>query len=319
MSRRASATTYAVAARARPRGAAGPLAFVPWLPGRDSSSATAGSCSPSGSSSLLAGGFASTRLSALLSNTFAVPGTDSERVPHVLQQHFGDRSDGAFPVVFARRPRPGSRSRGSSGVVAGRAGGADRQADPLLRRPPRVLRRHRLDAERSPTPRATPTRSCAALGRPPGVSTPTSPGRRRSSTTSTRSSPRTCRRASRSRCRSRSLVLLAVFGLSLAVTIPFIFARCTIMGTLGIVYWRRAPRLDADVRDEPRAADRARDRGRLLAADRLPLPRGARRGPTTGRRGRADDADRRPRGDLLRRRSRSGSRCSSRCRCRSCA
>ena len=32
------------------------------------------------------------------------------------------------------------------------------------------------------------------------------------------------------------LVLLAVFGVSFAVTIPFIFAACTIVGTLGIVY-----------------------------------------------------------------------------------
>ena len=32
------------------------------------------------------------------------------------------------------------------------------------------------------------------------------------------------------------LVLLAVFGLSLAVTIPFLFAACTVFGTLGIVY-----------------------------------------------------------------------------------
>ena len=49
---------------------------------------------------LLAGGVASTRLSALLSNSFAVPGTDSERVRDVLQTRFHDRSDGAFTVVF---------------------------------------------------------------------------------------------------------------------------------------------------------------------------------------------------------------------------
>src|SRR5581483_7110546 len=32
------------------------------------------------------------------------------------------------------------------------------------------------------------------------------------------------------------LILVAVFGVSLAVTIPFLFAACTIMGTLGILY-----------------------------------------------------------------------------------
>src|SRR5262249_56189629 len=33
------------------------------------------------------------------------------------------------------------------------------------------------------------------------------------------------------------LILLAVFGLSFAVTIPFLFAACTITGSLGILYW----------------------------------------------------------------------------------
>src|SRR5947208_3872422 len=49
---------------------------------------------------LLAGGFAFTHLSSLLSNEFSVPGTDSERARTILERHFGDRSDGAFTVVF---------------------------------------------------------------------------------------------------------------------------------------------------------------------------------------------------------------------------
>ena len=62
------------------------------------------------------------------------------------------------------------------------------------------------------------------------------------------------------------------------------------------------------LRDEPRLADRARDRDRLLAADRLPLPRGARPRAVGRGRDRAHDADRRPRRHLLGRcRSRSGS------------
>ena len=50
---------------------------------------------------LLLGGFASSKLSAILSNTFSVPGTAAEQVRHALQTHFGDRSDGSFTVVFA--------------------------------------------------------------------------------------------------------------------------------------------------------------------------------------------------------------------------
>src|SRR5213080_5233063 len=49
---------------------------------------------------LLIGGFAFTRLNSLLSNEFSVPGTDSERARTILEKHYGDRSDGAFTVVF---------------------------------------------------------------------------------------------------------------------------------------------------------------------------------------------------------------------------
>ena len=50
---------------------------------------------------LIAGGFASMRLSALLSNDFGVPGTDSARAATILARHFGDRSDGEYLLVFA--------------------------------------------------------------------------------------------------------------------------------------------------------------------------------------------------------------------------
>src|SRR5919108_4629907 len=49
---------------------------------------------------LLAGGYANGKLAALLSNTFTMPGTDSERARTILKEHYGDRSDGAFTVVF---------------------------------------------------------------------------------------------------------------------------------------------------------------------------------------------------------------------------
>jgi uncharacterized membrane protein YdfJ with MMPL/SSD domain len=52
---------------------------------------------------LIAGGFASTRLGALLSNDFGVPGTDSARAATILARDFGDRSDGEYLLVFATR------------------------------------------------------------------------------------------------------------------------------------------------------------------------------------------------------------------------
>ena len=52
---------------------------------------------------LLAGGVATAKLSPLLSNTFTVPGTDSERARTILQDHFGDRSDGEFLIIYKVR------------------------------------------------------------------------------------------------------------------------------------------------------------------------------------------------------------------------
>jgi len=49
---------------------------------------------------VVVGFWASGRLSSLQSNVFTVPGTDAEHVRSVLQHRFGDRSDGAFTVVF---------------------------------------------------------------------------------------------------------------------------------------------------------------------------------------------------------------------------
>ena len=49
---------------------------------------------------LIAGGWSSSKLSALLSNTYTMPGTDWERARTILKDQYGDRSDGSFTVVF---------------------------------------------------------------------------------------------------------------------------------------------------------------------------------------------------------------------------
>src|SRR5437763_15476599 len=69
---------------------------------------------------LLAGGFATSKLTPLLSNTFTVPGTDSERARTILQDHFGDRSDGEFLVVYKIRDGiAGARFRLERSIRAG--------------------------------------------------------------------------------------------------------------------------------------------------------------------------------------------------------
>jgi uncharacterized membrane protein YdfJ with MMPL/SSD domain len=185
---------------------------------------------------LLAGGYASSKVSPLLSNTFTVPGTDSERARHILQEQFGDRSDGEFLVVYKLRNgaagvrpklepslqqaakavptgQPTALRDTSSGVMYGsilstlNLADAKNYTDDIRRRlvaPPGVEAyvtgqpaiQHDLDPIFS-----------SDLAKGESIALPIA-----------------------------LIVLLAVFGLSFAATIPFIFAAATITGTLGIVY-----------------------------------------------------------------------------------
>ena len=177
---------------------------------------------------------------------------------------------GAAPA--ARRRRRPRRAR-----ACGRP-----EPRPAIRRvPPRRLRRTSSPRSTSPTRSATRRDCSRAVGTPAGRRARVRHRRRRrSSTTSTRSSSTTCCKGEAIALPIALLVLLAVFGLSWAVDDPVRRSPlATIIGHARDRLRRRAARDDADVRDEPRAADRARDRDRLLAARRLPLPRGARTRP----------------------------------------
>ena len=186
----------------------------------------------------LAGGFASSKLSPLLSNTFNVPGTDSERVRVALEDHFGDRPDGSFTAVFQldrrlTRPElarlqqavdraarvvpsgePTKLNVASSTVVFGdivstlNVAQAKKYADPLLRAlgtPPGV--RHAYVTGAGPIQHDLDPIFSGDLKKGEGIAIPIA-----------------------------LAILLAVFGISFAVTIPFVFAACTIMGSLGILY-----------------------------------------------------------------------------------
>src|SRR5918999_6547563 len=49
-------------------------------------------------------GAASAGLNDLLTNRFVLPGAESERAAHVLEDHFGQKPEGAFSVVVQGRP-----------------------------------------------------------------------------------------------------------------------------------------------------------------------------------------------------------------------
>jgi RND superfamily putative drug exporter len=187
---------------------------------------------------LLAGGWYSTKLSALLSNTFTMPGTDSERARTILKEHYGDRSDGSFTVVFTVRDSGDGQLRlrlqrrladAATAVPTGHArllvpGGehvlygdivstldlatAKRYTDDVLRRLPNaggvrsfVTGQAAIQHDLDPIFNQDLRKGEFEIAIPVALA-----------------------------------VLVLVFGLSWAVTIPLLFAACTIEGTLGLVY-----------------------------------------------------------------------------------
>src|SRR5262245_9973332 len=187
---------------------------------------------------LVLGGWATARLSPLLSNTFTVPGTDSDRVRTTLEEHFGDRPDGSFTVVFevpdSRDPALVARlqrvvDRAATSVPTGRA-------TKLLVAGPHVVYGDVVSTLDLAEAKGESDGLLAAIGQPPGVE--------RAYVTGAASIQRELdpifnedlRKGESIAIPIALLVLLLVFGLSASVTIPFIFAACTITGTLGIMF-----------------------------------------------------------------------------------
>src|SRR5919198_6116350 len=186
---------------------------------------------------LLAGGFAFLRLSALLSNEFSVPGTDSERARTILERHFGDRSDGAFTVVFRVR---GGVDRA---VYVRLQGALDRAAREVPASQPRRLVPAGPDILYGDV--VSTLRLAKAKGYTDDLYRALPHGGDISSYVTGQAAiqhdldpifAQDLRKGEMIALPIAVLVLFAVFGLSVAVTMPFIFAACTVMATLGGVY-----------------------------------------------------------------------------------
>ena len=52
----------------------------------------------------LVSGIAASGLSALLTNRFSIPGSDTAKAEKILHDHFGQRSDGSFQLVYQANP-----------------------------------------------------------------------------------------------------------------------------------------------------------------------------------------------------------------------
>jgi RND superfamily putative drug exporter len=187
---------------------------------------------------LVAGGLASTRLSPLLSNSFAVPGTDSYRAATILERHFGDRGDGEYLLVFSTRRSLEPSLRAQLQTAVDRA---------VLHVPSahvgrvRVAGRHvlyatvvsQLDLARAKTFTATLRR---ALRPPPGVQSYVTGQAAIQHDLDPVFSTDLHHGEIAIAIPAAFVVLLVVLGLSAIVTLPLAFAAATIAATLGLVF-----------------------------------------------------------------------------------
>src|SRR5918998_4762892 len=67
---------------------------------------------------------ASAELNDLLTNRFVLPGAESERAAHVLEDHFGQKPEGAFSVVVKGAPGSAESLVAPTRRAAQRAAGA---------------------------------------------------------------------------------------------------------------------------------------------------------------------------------------------------
>ena len=186
---------------------------------------------------LVAGGLGWSKLAALQSNSFTVPGTDSERVRSILQQHYGDRSDGSFTVVFRLRKPPTPELRERLQRVVDRAAHVvpTGKGTPLLPGGPTVLYGDIVSTLNLAEAKERTDDVVRAVGHPPGADAYVT------GAAAIQHDLDPIFEGDLAKGEAIALpiafaVLLAVFGVSLAVSIPFLFAAATVMGTLGIVY-----------------------------------------------------------------------------------
>ncbi|HXY84455.1 MAG TPA: MMPL family transporter [Gaiellaceae bacterium] len=185
---------------------------------------------------ILAGGYASTRLSPLLSNTFTVPGTDSEQARTILQQHFGDRSDGEFLIIYkVRADSPRLTAQLQRSIRAGATAVPGGRATALRVVPDDVVYGSILSSLNLAKAKGYTDDILRKLRPPPGVDAYVS-GQAAIQHDLDPIFSRDLKKGESIAIPIALIVLLAVFGLSLATTMPFIFAAATITGTLGIVY-----------------------------------------------------------------------------------
>ena len=174
---------------------------------------------------VVVGAIASVHLTPLLGDSFSVPGTDSERARMLLEQHFGQRPDGTFTAVFRTRDTRGLAARVARAarlVPTGRAGPVHQTAGIAFADITTTLDLQHAKRYTATLRRALPD---ALVTGQPAVQADLDP-----------IFASDLRRGESFAVPLTLVVLVVLFGLSLAVVVPFLVAACTIAGTLALLY-----------------------------------------------------------------------------------
>jgi RND superfamily putative drug exporter len=185
---------------------------------------------------VIAGAYAFSTLPGRLVQSFAVPGTESQRAQSILAEAFGERPEGTFTVVFrvrdsgdkavrraaARRLGRVSRVLPAAQVGAVRAGGGIVYAEltttlPAQRAKAYVERLRRALAQTAGPPALVTGQAAIQHDLEPLLASD-------------------LRRADAFALPLVLLVLAAVLGVSLAVAVPFVVAACTVGGALASLW-----------------------------------------------------------------------------------
>jgi RND superfamily putative drug exporter len=187
---------------------------------------------------LVAGGYGASQLSSLQSNVFTVPGSDSERVRAVLQSHFGDRPDGGFTIVFRVQSSADQATRQRLQRVMEKAAVVlpDGRATRLISADRSVLYGDILSTLNLAEAKAYADDVYRAVREQPPGTTAYVTGAAAIQSDLDPIFNQDLRRGELIVIPIALAVLLVVFGLSLAVSIPLLFAASTVFGTLGLVY-----------------------------------------------------------------------------------
>ena len=179
---------------------------------------------------LVVGFTASLHLSGLLADVFTVPGTDSARAQAVLQREFGERPDGVFTVVF-----PGEKTllpdaqrslaRAAAIIPGGHASRLQTGRHVLFGEIDSTLNLQQAKGYTERVRRVLAAGPRAYLTGQPAIQHDLEPVLSQD-----------LHRGEAIALPIAFLILLAVLGISLAVLVPFVFAGCTIFGTIALIW-----------------------------------------------------------------------------------